>query len=67
MATSDKTLAQSIETVQTKVNQQSDSIQTNASAIADTTREWAATWSVRILVAAGGGYKFAGIGLGIEN
>ncbi|MCK3850202.1 phage tail protein [Pseudomonas sp. W2Jun17] len=67
LATADKTLAQSIETVQTKVNQQSVSIQTNASAIADTNGKLAANWSVRMQVAAGGGYKFAGIGLGIEN
>lgn len=67
LATADKTLAQSIETVQTKVNQQSVSIQTNASAVADTNGKLAANWSVRMQVAAGGGYKFAGIGLGIEN
>lgn len=67
LATADNTLAQSIETVQTKVNQQSVSIQTNASAIADTNGKLAANWSVRMQVAAGGGYKFAGIGLGIEN
>ncbi|KRP76255.1 host specificity protein J [Pseudomonas lactis] len=67
LATADKTLAQSIETVQTKVNQQSVSIQTNTSAIADTNGKLAANWSVRMQVAAGGGYKFAGIGLGIEN
>lgn len=67
LATADKTLAQSIETVQTKVNQQTVSIQTNASAIADTNGKLAANWSVRMQVAAGGGYKFAGIGLGIEN
>jgi len=67
LATADKTLAQSIDTVQTKVNQQSASIQTNATAIADTNGKLAANWSVRMQVAAGGGYKFAGIGLGIEN
>ena len=67
LATADKTLAQSIDTVQTKVNQQSASIQTNATAIADTNGKLAANWSVRMQVVAGGGYKFAGIGLGIEN
>jgi len=67
LATADKTLAQSIDTVQTKVNQQSASIQTNATAIADTNGKLAANWSVRMQVAAGGGYTFAGIGLGIEN
>ncbi|AVE07459.1 host specificity protein J [Pseudomonas palleroniana] len=63
----DGALAQSIETVKTTVNQQSVSVQTNASAIADTNGKLAANWSVRMEVAAGGGYKFAGIGLGIES
>ncbi|NCE87567.1 phage tail protein [Pseudomonas sp. Q1] len=63
----DGALAQSIETVKTTVNQQSVSVQTNASAIADTNGKLAANWSVRMEIATGGGYKYAGVGLGLET
>ena len=67
LASADSTLAQSIDTVQAKVEQQSVSIQTNATAIADTKGKLAANWSVRMQVAAEGGYKYAGIGLGLDS
>lgn len=67
LANADKALAQSIDTVQANVNQQAVSVQTNASAIADTKGKLAANWSVRMQATADGKYKYAGVGLGLEN
>lgn len=64
----DQALGQSIETVQTTVGKNTLAIQTNATAIQTVDGKVTANWSVRMQYDTGTGlYKYAGIGLGLEN
>ncbi len=64
----DQALGQSIETVQTTVGKNTLAIQTNATAIQTVDGKITATWSVRLqFESPTGTYKYAGIGLGLEN
>ncbi|TLG91200.1 DUF1983 domain-containing protein [Pseudomonas edaphica] len=61
-------LASSIDTVKTSVNGNSLAIQTNSTAIQTVDGKITANWSVRMQYeTATGLYKYAGIGLGLEN
>ncbi|NCE83545.1 DUF1983 domain-containing protein [Pseudomonas sp. Q1] len=61
-------LATSLETVRTTVNGNSLAIQTNSTAIQTVNGKVTANWSVRMQYeSATGLYKYAGIGLGLEN
>ncbi|MFQ6346057.1 phage tail tip fiber protein [Pseudomonas sp. R11F] len=64
----DGALATSLETVRTTVNGNSLAIQTNSTAIQTVNGKVTANWSVRMQYeSATGLYKYAGIGLGLEN
>ncbi|MFC6297666.1 DUF1983 domain-containing protein [Pseudomonas sp. CCM 7893] len=64
----DQALGQRIDTVQTTVGGHTLAIQTNATAIQTVGGKIAANWSVRMQYDTGNGvYKYAGIGLGLEN
>ncbi|WP_338513388.1 phage tail protein [Pseudomonas poae] len=64
----DQALGQRIDTVQTTVGGNSLAIQTNSTAIQTVNGKITANWSVRMQYeSATGLYKYAGIGLGIEN
>ena len=64
----DGALASSIETVKNSVNGNTLAIQTNATAIQTVDGKVTANWSVRMQYeTATGLYKYAGIGLGLEN
>ncbi|KTC30030.1 host specificity protein [Pseudomonas sp. ABAC21] len=64
----DGALSSSIETVKTTVGGNSLAIQTNSTAIQTVSGKIAANWSVRMQYeSATGIYKYAGIGLGLEN
>lgn len=66
--TADQALGQRIDTVQTTVGGHTLAIQTNATAIQTVDGKVTANWSVRMQYDAGNGvYKYAGIGLGLEN
>lgn len=61
-------VATSLETVRTTVNGNSLAIQTNSTAIQTVSGKVTANWSVRMQYeSATGLYKYAGIGLGLEN
>ncbi|AZE90202.1 TipJ family phage tail tip protein [Pseudomonas orientalis] len=64
----DSALSSSIETVKTTVGGNSLAIQTNSTAIQTVNGKITANWSVRMQYeSATGLYKYAGIGLGLEN
>lgn len=64
----DSVLASSIETVKSSVNGNTLAIQTNTTAIQTVDGKVTANWSVRMQYeTATGLYKYAGIGLGLEN
>lgn len=64
----DQALGQRIDTVQTTVGGNTLAIQTNATAIQTVDGKVTANWSVRMQYETGTGlYKYAGIGLGLEN
>ncbi len=64
----DQGLGQRIDTVQTTVGDHTLSIQTNTTNIQTVSGKVAANWSVRMQYDAGNNvYKYAGIGLGLEN
>ncbi|OOV95838.1 host specificity protein [Pseudomonas sp. MF6394] len=64
----DQALGQRIDTVQTTVGGNTLAIQTNATAIQTVDGKVTANWSVRMQYeTASGLYKYAGIGLGLEN
>lgn len=64
----DGALSSSIETVKNSVNGNTLAIQTNATAIQTVDGKVTANWSVRMQYeTASGLYKYAGIGLGLEN
>ncbi|KRP44050.1 TipJ family phage tail tip protein [Pseudomonas poae] len=64
----DQALGQRIDTVQTTVGGNSLAIQTNSTAIQTVNGKVTANWSVRMQYeSATGLYKYAGIGLGLEN
>ncbi|WP_332847535.1 TipJ family phage tail tip protein [Pseudomonas lactucae] len=64
----DSALSSSIETVKTSLNGNTLAIQTNATAIQTVSGKVTANWSVRMQYeTATGLYKYAGIGLGLEN
>ncbi|WP_231421720.1 TipJ family phage tail tip protein [Pseudomonas sp. Leaf59] len=64
----DGALSSSIETVKTTVGGNSLAIQTNSTAIQTVNGKITANWSVRMQYeSATGTYKYAGIGLGLEN
>lgn len=64
----DQALGQRIDTVQTTVGGNTLAIQTNATAIQTVDGKVTANWSVRMQYeSASGLYKYAGIGLGLEN
>ena len=64
----DGVLSSSIETVKNSVNGNTLAIQTNATAIQTVDGKVTANWSVRMQYeTASGLYKYAGIGLGLEN
>ncbi|KQM46476.1 host specificity protein [Pseudomonas sp. Leaf15] len=64
----DQALGQRIDTVQTTVGGNTLAIQTNATAIQTVNGKVTANWSVRMQYDTGTGlYKYAGIGLGLEN
>ncbi|AZF63796.1 phage tail protein [Pseudomonas sp. LBUM920] len=61
-------LASSIETVKTTLDGNTAAIQTNATAIQDVNKKLTLNWTVRLQYeTATGVYKYAGIGLGLEN
>ena len=61
-------LASSIETVKTTLDGNTAAIQTNATNIQDTNKKLTLNWTVRLQYeSASGLYKYAGIGLGLEN
>ncbi|MDF3188010.1 phage tail tip fiber protein [Pseudomonas paracarnis] len=64
----DQALGQRIDTVQTTVGGNTLAIQTNATAIQTVDGKVTGSWSVRMQYeSASGTYKYAGIGLGLEN
>ncbi|MGX9761850.1 TipJ family phage tail tip protein [Pseudomonas shahriarae] len=64
----DGVLGQQITTVETNLNGANLSIAQNAQAIQDVDGKVSATWSVRLqYTSATGEYKYAGVGLGLEN
>ncbi len=64
----DGVLGQQITTVETNLNGANLSIAQNAQAIQDVDGKVSATWSVRLqYTSATGEYKWAGVGLGLEN
>ncbi|WLI36376.1 phage tail protein [Pseudomonas sp. FP818] len=64
----DGVLGQQITTVETNLNGANLSIAQNAEAIQDVDGKVSATWSVRLqYTSATGEYKYAGVGLGLEN
>ena len=64
----DQALGQRIDTVQTTVGGNTLAIQTNATAIQSVDGKVTGSWSVRMQYeSASGLYKYAGIGLGLEN
>ncbi|XVJ46790.1 phage tail protein [Pseudomonas sp. UBT] len=64
----DQALGQRIDTVQTTVGDHTLAIQTNTSAIQTVDGKVTGSWSVRMQYDTGTGlYKYAGIGLGLEN
>lgn len=64
----DGALSSSIETVKTSVNGNTLAIHTNATVIQTVNGKVTANWSVRMQYDAGTGlYKYAGVGLGLEN
>lgn len=66
--TADQALGQRIDTVQTTVGGNTLAIQTNATAIQTVDGKVTGSWSVRMQYDTGTGlYKYAGIGLGLEN
>ncbi|WP_421523051.1 TipJ family phage tail tip protein [Pseudomonas yamanorum] len=66
--TADSALSSSIETVKNSVNGNTLAIQTNTTAIQTVDGKVTANWSVRMQYeTATGLYKYAGIGLGLEN
>ncbi|MDQ0703727.1 putative phage tail protein [Pseudomonas sp. W3I7] len=66
--TADQALGQRIDTVQSTVGGNTLAIQTNATAIQTVDGKVTGSWSVRMQYDTGTGlYKYAGIGLGLEN
>jgi predicted phage tail protein len=68
IAEGDYAQSQQIETVETNLNGANLSIAQNAQAIQEVDGKVSATWSVRLqYTSATGEYKYAGVGLGLEN